>query len=162
MNDELKDFFKATIQEAKTIESDRASAEEYLQQYSESFGASLSDYTGLHVEVTARTNALSNFSAMAQRVGKNFMLHGLPNVQTTYTATNISFGIAGEPQIGQIGEYKPDPTSYFPVHICYGTKELCCSNRDEVEEGLKTMAQDSMGHILKALDRIKVSADTKN
>lgn len=157
-NDALKDFFMKSIKQAEVSDAEKGMSEEFLRTFLDSLSSALSSYANTEIEVTTSSNDVMRvFSRMSRNV-KNFDLdkRHMP-IQDTYEPVSISFGFKNGMPLGQIGEYKPEPTAYFPVRVCYGSKEFCCSNHKEVEASLKTMVNDSMHQILKRIDSKKNS-----
>lgn len=161
-NEELISFFKDSILKAEKNEKEKELAEEFLHEYAGSLSAALSAYSNADIEVRAGDDLSTMLSKATSRIGKRIrcVTQSAP-VQTTYSPQSITFGLKGRSAIGTIGEYKPDPTAYFPVQVCYGDRELSCSNHAEVASSLKVMANDSMGHIIKELKRRVGKEDTK-
>lgn len=153
-NEELVSFFKDSIHKAEKNEKEMKLAEDFLHEYVGSLSSALSSYSKADIEVRSGDDLVTMFSKATSRIRKGVnSVTKIAPIQTTYAPQSITFGLKGEPAIGTIGEYKPDPTAYFPVQVCYGNRELSCSNHVEVESSLKVMANDSMGHIIKVLNR---------
>lgn len=71
----------------------------------------------------------------------------------------ITVGWKGAKEKKEICTYRPDEISYFPVNVSYGTRELSCDSYQSVEAALKTVVNDTMGHILEFLDQSRQKID---